>query len=212
MSKYKLILDESGSFSNNNEKYIILGGLLFNVQKEKQLDEKFRPIHTNMCKTFSVKELHGVENKKYFSYLCVAIGSEENFLPVVIVIDKQKTYIFDTYDKISYKYNKAIEHLVNHLLEDNYIKKNDELYIRIDNINLSSKETKNLSEYLPKMIKCVKKVEQGDSKKYICLQFADVIVNRFSKKRNISRQDKEMVLLHPQIYTFLEETIDEYVK
>lgn len=142
MSEYKLLLDESGSFSNKNEKYIIIGGLLFNTKYEKQLEERFRPIHLNLCETFSVKELHGVENKKYFNYLCVAIGSESQFLPVVMVIDKHKTYIFDTYEKISYKYNKAIEHLINHLLEDKYIKKTDELYIRLDNINLSAKEVK----------------------------------------------------------------------
>lgn len=212
MNKYRLVIDESESFSNENEKYIIIGGLLCNEQKEKQLEDKFRPIHNNICKAFSVKELHGVENKKYFRYLCAAIGSEENLLPVVMVVDKQNSYIFDRYDKKSFKYNKAIEYLIYHLLEDNYIENNDELSIIIDNINLSSKETKNLSEYLPKTIKCVKKVEQRDSRECICLQLADVIVNRFSKKKNISRQDKEMVLLHPQIYTFLEETINEYVK
>lgn len=35
MSKYKLLLDESGSFDNKDEKYVIIGGVLF--KEEYQL-------------------------------------------------------------------------------------------------------------------------------------------------------------------------------
>lgn len=212
MNKYKLILDESGTFSNNGEKYIIIGGLFYNIKYEQELDKKFRALHKNVCEAFKVKELHAADNKKYFTYICASIGAEKNIKPVIIVIDKEKSYIFKKYDKLSFKYNKAIEYLLLHMLSDDYFNEYDKVQIRIDNINISNREKSNLHNYLHERYRFVSKLEDSDSRKYICLQLADVIVNKFSKKMVISAKDKELVMLHPHIYTFLDETLEEYVK
>ena len=38
MSKYKLLLDESGSFENKDEKYVIIGGVLFKEEYQPELE------------------------------------------------------------------------------------------------------------------------------------------------------------------------------
>ena len=208
---YVLILDESGTFAENDEKYIIIGGFLFNKKYEKELESKLRPMHSNLCKTFFVSELHGCERKEYFKYLCVPIGSDGRIVTVVMVIDKIKSKIFKNYDRLSFKYNKAIEHLLFGMIVDGYLSENDSIEIKIDNINLSTEDRRNLNNYLPNKYNFVEKIEENNSNNNICLQFADVIVNRFSKKRHISKKDNDLVLLRPTVYTFLEETEQEYI-
>lgn len=211
MANYKLLLDESGSFSNKKEKYIIIGGVLFNEEYQTELEKIFVPIHKLMCDVFKREELHGTENKKYFNYLCAVIGSNEYIEPVIFVIDKQKAFIFDKYDKISFKYNKAIEWFVLNLLANSLITFSDNLYIKIDNINLNEKEKENLNNYLPNKFNFVCDITEADSKDVICLQLADIIVNHFSKNRKCKLSSEEIKLLKPSIFYFLPETYNDYI-
>ena len=212
MAKYKLILDESGSFDSLMERYIIIGGLFFCEDSEEDLKQIFIPLHHHLCSVFDVEELHGADNKDLYNYVAPIIGSQDTLHPVIFVIDKCKTFIFRKYDKKSFKYNKAIEHLIQKMLDDNLLTDEDELYIKIDNINLKETEIDNLSNYLPSMFDIVKNVSQEDSKNNIFIQMADLIVNRFSKKSFCKPNTMPIKLLNPKIYCFLSETIDDYIK
>lgn len=99
MAKYKLLLDESGNFDSLNERYIIIGGLFFCENDEKQLEKIFVPLHYHLCKVFGVEELHGSKNKELYNYVAPIIGSIDKIHPLIFVIDKYKTFIFKKYDK-----------------------------------------------------------------------------------------------------------------
>lgn len=212
MKKYKLILDESGSFENDFEKYVIIGGLLFDEKNQECLEKIFVPFHNHICNVFGYNELHGTDNKKLYNIVAPVIGSCDLIKTVIFVIDKKESFIFKNYDKKSFKYNKAIQHLVNKLINDQILNIDDELYIKIDNINLNTKEKENLSTWIPQNIKVVKQVIEDDSKNVICLQFADVIVNGFSKKGKCKKSSDKVKMLNPIIYCFLDKTADEYVE
>lgn len=212
MTKYKLLLDESGSFDSFIERYIIIGGLLFCEDNEKDLEQIFIPLHHHLCSVFNIDELHGADNKNLYNYVAPIIGSLDTLHPVIFVIDKYKTFIFRKYDKKSFKYNKAIEHLIQKMINDGLLTDKDELYIKIDNINLKETEIHNLNNYLPSLFNIVKSVNQEDSKNNICIQMADLIVNRFSKKNFCKPNKMPIKLLNPKIYCFLSETIDDYIK
>ena len=122
-----------------------------------------------------------------------------------------KCFIFRKYNKISFKYNKAIQHLIKKMIEDNLISNKDELYIKIDNINLSEDENKNLEEWLPNNLDIVKEVVQDDSKRIISLQLADIIVNSFSKNAICKKSSPKVKMLNPKIYCFLDKTVKEYI-
>ena len=210
MAKYKLLLDESGSFYDKN-KYIILGGVFFNLDNQEELEKEFVPLHELLCKVLEMKELHGAENKKIFDYICALLGSNNKIFPFVFVIDKEKSFIFDKYDKISFKYNKAIEWLIRRMVINGlFNEKTDEIFITIDDINLNSKEKANLYNHLPEKLPFIKEVKSEDSKKIICLQFADVIANHFSRNKKCNINDHNIKLLNPKIFCFLEETEKEY--
>ena len=212
MAVYKLLLDESGSFNGNDERYIIIGGIFFEEKFQDDFEKIFLPLHRHLCDVFNVDELHASENKEYYKYVAPIIGSIDNILPVIFVIDKQKSFIFRKYNEISFKYNKAIEHLIKRMLANNMLKETDELYIKIDNINLSDYSKKNLDYYLPNKYSFVKNIKQVDSKENICVQFADLIVNRFSKKTKCKKTCNDIKLLNPKIYCFLDETTNDYIK
>lgn len=212
MAVYKLLLDESGNFDNHDERYIIIGGVLFNEINQESLEKVFVPLHRHICSVFGYEELHGCKNKELYKYVASVVGSIDEIYPVIFVIDKKKSFIFDKYDKKSFKYNKAIEHLINKIINDGLINNTDELYIKIDNINLNKAEQHNLHTYLPNLFSFVKEVIEEDSKKNICLQISDLIVNRFSKKTKCKPSSIEMKMLNPKIYCFLRETIDDYLK
>ena len=64
MTKYKLLLDESGCFDNIDERYIIIGGLLFNEDNQDKLEEILTPIYKHLLYVYDCDELHGCENKE----------------------------------------------------------------------------------------------------------------------------------------------------
>lgn len=41
MSKFMLMLDESGNFDSKDEKYIIIGGVLFEKKYQEKLEKNF---------------------------------------------------------------------------------------------------------------------------------------------------------------------------
>lgn len=96
------------------------------------------------------------------------------------------------------------------MIKDGLVNNDDELYIKIDNINLNRDETDNLTNWLPKNMSIVKEVKQGDSRDYIALQLADIIVNNFSKKTTCKLNSVRVKMLSPKIYCFLNKTVKEY--
>lgn len=212
MSKFMLMLDESGNFDSKDEKYIIIGGVLFEKKYQEKLEKIFVPLHRHLCKVLNCNELHATDNKKLFYYLSPIIGSNDYITSIVLIIDKKECFIFKKYNKKSFKYNKAIQHLIVKMIDDDLITKHDDLYIKIDNINLPNDEIENLEMWLPNNLNIVKKVEQADSKNIICLQLADIIVNKFSKKSICRRNSLEIKMLNPKIYCFLNSTINDYIK
>ena len=211
MSKYKLLLDESGNFDSKNEKYIIIGGILFEQKYQEELEKVFIPLHEHLCCVLGCDELHASRNKKIFDYVAPVLGSSKYIQSIVFVIDKTECFIFKKYDKKSFKYNKAIQHLIRKMIEDNLISKEDELYIKIDNINLNEYENKNIETWLPNNVEVVKEVVQDDSKNIISLQLADIIVNNFSKKDICKKNSVRVKMLNPKIYCFLNQTINDYI-
>ncbi len=212
MAQYKLFLDESGTFSKNGEKYLIIGGLYFDINNQKILEKEFLPIHTSLCNTFNCEELHGSEKKKIYNYLCTSIGANKDIMPVVFVIDKNESYIFDTYDLISYKYNKAIEWLIKQMIDEKLLnQEEDKIDIIIDNYNPSKVETNNSLNHLPSILSCVNSVKLVDSKDDIFLQFSDIIVNHFSKNKVCNKKSPDIQLLNPSIICFLKITEGEYI-
>ena len=75
MAKYKLLLDESGTFDSLIERYIIIGGLLFCEDDEKDLEQIFIPLHKHLCNVLGIEELHGADNKDLYNEL-VRLKSE----------------------------------------------------------------------------------------------------------------------------------------
>ena len=210
MAKYKLLIDESGTFYNE-ERYLIFGGVYFRLDDQQILEDEFVPLHKLICKSLNIKELHGSENKEIFNYICAPLGANNKIFPFVFVIDKERSFIFDKYNKKSFKYNKAIEWLIRRMIINSlFDETNDEIFITIDDINLNHEEKENLYNYLPSTLPCIKNVISEDSRKIICLQFADVIANHFSKKRKCNINDPKIKLLNPKIFCFLEETEKEY--
>ena len=211
MGKYKLMLDESGVFDSLIDRYIIIGGLFFSEDDETELEKIFIPLQEHICNALSINELHGKVKKKIYNYVAPIIGATDTLHPVILVIDKYKSFIFRKYDKKSFKYNKAIEHLIKKMLEDELLNSDDELIIKIDNISQNVADIENLKTYLPRQFDFVKEVCQVDSRDNVFIQLADVIVNRFSKKpSSCETNSTEMKLLNPKIYCFLNETADEY--
>lgn len=98
------------------------------------------------------------------------------------------------------------------MISDKLLHEKDELYIKIDNINLNKEEQKNLQTYLPTLFSFVKEVKEEDSRNNICLQISDLIVNRFSKKTKCKLNSIDIKLLNPKIYCFLSDTFDDYLK
>ena len=99
MAKYKLMLDESGVFDSLIDRYIIIGGLFFDEKDELELTKIFLPLQKHLCEALNVDELHGKTNKKIYNYVAPIIGSIDTFHPVILVIDKYKSFIFRKYDK-----------------------------------------------------------------------------------------------------------------
>ena len=212
MAKYKFIIDESGNF-NNKEKYIIIGGVLFNINDQEELEKYFFPIHNNYCSILNKNELKGSELGKLSLPIISHIGHKKEIMPVVFIIDKEESFIFNKYDKLCFKYSKAIEWMVKKLDDNDIINLDvDELYIRIDNINLSDSDKINFYNWLPKNLICIKEIKEGDSKDFIALQLADVVVNSFSKNKVYDKGTIKNKLLNPIILFFLEETEKHYIK
>lgn len=211
MEKYKLLIDESGNFEAKNERYIIIGGLFFNEDKQEDLEKIFIPLHKHLCTAYKSDELHGKSNKKLYYHIAPIIGCIDYLYSIIFVIDKQKSFIFKRYNGKSFKYNKALEHLIRKMIQDNLLTEKDELNIKIDDINLNDKELINLKKYLPSIYPFVKSVSQENSKYNICLQLSDVIVNKFSKNSICKTSSIEIKLLNPKIYCFLSETLEDYI-
>lgn len=213
MKIFELILDESGSFSNKDEKYLIIGGILFEQNKKNEIESYFKPIHKKYCEILEDNELKASKNKKLRLPLFSHIGMYKDIIPIVYVIDKNKAYVFEWYDKNSFKYNKAIEWLIKDMAYKGLINLDDDkIIVKFDNINLSNHEKHNFKNWLPSQLKCVISVEEIDSKNSMGIQMADYIVNSFSKNKFCSVNELGIKLLQPQIIFFLKTTENDYIK
>lgn len=211
MTEYKLLIDESGSFGNS-EKYIILGGVLFKTSDEKALEEYFKPIHQKYCSILGVDELKGSKLGKLKLPMISHIGNKKEIVPIAFIIDKENSFIFDKYDRLCFKYSKAIEWMIKKLEDERIVNTNsDKIHIKIDNINLSKKDKNNFYNWLPTQLDCVKKLEVANSTDFIGLQLADIVANSFSKNRFCNKTDLKNTLLSPIIIFFLKETEEIYI-
>jgi len=106
------------------------------------------------------------------------------------ILDKSSSYLINSYDKKSFKYNKLIEFMIKDLQVDGLIEKEDNILIMIDHLDFSKVEMKNIKTWLPTNIPQVDRVEMGYSEEYIFLQAADLIAGIPKLKGITSRQIK----------------------
>lgn len=209
--KYKMYLDESGNFGNHNERYFILGGLIFNTENENIIDSVFSPLKRHLCYAYNISELHASKNKSLYSIIAPVIGSNCNVIPFAIIIDKKESWAFDVlYDK-SFRYNKAIEYICKRLIEEQIISNHDCVDIVLDDININKKEKDNLKNYLPNNFKYINSVSEKKSEEDIYLQYADIIVNSFPRNAKLKLNTRRYKLLNARIFYFLPSTENEYI-
>ncbi len=151
------------------------------------------------------------KSKKIMDCLFSHIVMNDKIKAIVYIIDKKNSYIFNLYDKKSFKYNKAIEWLLKDMTQKGVINiYSDQIEIKIDNINIKKEEIRNWN-WLPANFKFVKEIVEADSKNVICIQLADYIVNSFSKNDVFDVKSIRNQLLNPIILTFLKNTEEEYL-
>lgn len=207
----ELYLDESGNFKNSN-KYMIIGGLLFNSSNREEIDKYFVPLHRNICDALSIDEFHGCKNKELCKYLFASIGANKSVTPVLIAINKTNNDSINREENNVKKYELAIECLLKRLKMDNFIKKDDSISIYIDRINLSIEESEKIENRISRHIKCNVNIKELDSKESIYIQYSDIIVNKFSKDRKITNRDRDIVLLHPWVTTYNLKELFDYIE
>lgn len=211
MANFKFVIDESGSFAND-EKYLILGGVLFKESDQIVLEDYFNPIHQNYCSILNKNELKGSELKKLTLPILSHLGHKKEILPIAFIIDKENSFIFDKYNRLCFKYSKAIEWMIRRISDEKIIDMaKDKINIRIDNINLSETDKENFYSWLPNQLDCIEEIKEGDSRDYIALQLADIVVNSFSKNTGYSKNSIKNKLLNPVILFFLKDTEQIYI-
>lgn len=209
-----LVLDESGSFSAEN-KYFVLAGFIYNKKNQIQVEEYINSTVNNILKITDLEELHSKEmngRAKNFArdILFYNIGKSDIVKSVSYVIDLNKTYLLNSYDKLSFKYNKCIEWLYRDLIRYNIISDDDSIYICFDKVTFSEEESKNIARWLPERITKVKAVNMWDSKDSKLIQAADIIANSFSKNGKFSLNSFQQKALKSFIEVFPRKNKDEY--
>lgn len=211
MNKFELYLDESGSFSNKNENYFILGGLIFNTKDKDHIESILLPLNKHLCSVYHLNELHASEKKKIYANVAPILGSISEMLPILFVVDKKVTWVFDRYDDLSFIYNKAIEYLCKELIKREIIKKDDSIDITIDYISVKPENEHNLEHYLSNCFDYINSLKRDNSQNNIFLQYADIIANSASKNKKMSINTEQFNLLKPELMYFLDSTKDIYV-
>ena len=208
-------IDESGIFENG-ERYFILAGIMYKEKDFEEVKNHFVPLCEKISSIIGEKELHCKKmggNKRNF-VRCVMFSHIGNFNKVksfAYVIDKANTKIITTYDKKSFKYNKALEFFYNDLIKNEIISQIDEVGFLIDDINLNKKELENLRTWLPSNNKKILFVETGDSKAFKFIQMADIIANAFSTNGKCNMKSYYMKILNPFFEIFPKKYRDEYL-
>lgn len=216
MAKWMISLDESGTFDEEKQ-YFIIAGILYKFDDFESVKDYFLPLINELCEITGLEELHassmGTNTKKFCNAVLFShIGRFKKIKPVVYIIDKNNTWIVKDYKKKSWKYNKILEFLYLDLIKNNILSKEDELAILIDNIELSKDEEKNLYSWLPKQYKEILAVEKGDSKNFKFIQMADMIASSFSRSGRCKKNSYDIKILKPFIEVFPKRCRDEYLR
>jgi len=194
-----LILDESGTIDSDykKEKYFVLGGILYNYDDLETIKDKLIPTFERFRKTLGVKELKSTQfasskNHKNLIYgaLLGLINSVEEIKPIIYVLDKSASYMIQSYNKKSFKYNKLIEFAIKDLLSDGIIDSTDNVTIVIDKISLNDKEMSNITRWLPSNLKQIWEVIMASSEEFNFIQAADLIAGIPKLKGTTARQIK----------------------
>lgn len=216
MTKWMMSLDESGTFKDKQQ-YFILAGIIYKEEDFECVRDYFVPLIEKICKMIECDELHAKSmgtNKKRFckDVLFSHIGYFDKVKPIVYIIDKEHTNIIKNYSKKSWKYNKTLEFLYLDLIKHKIINADDEIMILIDNIELKNEEEQNSYSWLPSQYKNVLAVLKGDSKEFKFIQMADMIANSFSRDGKYNINSYEFQMLEPFFEIFPKKFKDKYIK
>lgn len=191
-----IILDESGEFTKATEKYFIIGGYITN--KIFQIRSVHRRIEkeVKLAKKIPLKEKHELKssnlNYKQQAKFINALLDIPDVYPVAIIVNKETLSKIDEQNyKSSVSFNYFTSQLLKYLLkcEIAILNSTQNIHLRIDNRNVSTKLKHQLATYLrnhselkPYNKKFI--VKYFDSSKFNEIQMADIIANKFYKEYN----------------------------
>jgi len=179
-----LVLDESGSINNSRaeERYFVLGGIIYDFSNFEIIKEKLIPrmeLYRKLkdCDEIKSNSLSGSSNLNNLIYGSIIsdINNCKEVTPIIYILDKQSSYVFDYFEHVSYKYNKLIKFLIEDLEEVKLIDSDDEIRILMDQYTFDEYNMRNFKSWLPNNVSSVKSVDMGESKKYNFIQIADII-------------------------------------
>lgn len=216
MSRWMMSLDESGTFDEEKQ-YFVVAGIIYKEEDFESVKDYFVPLVNKLCEIVEEDELHaksmGAKKRRFCKDVLFShIGYFDKVKPIVYIIDKNNTIMINQYNQKSWKYNKVLEFLYLDLIENNIIDNNDEIAILIDNIELSESEENNLYSWLPSQHKNVIAVVKGDSKNFKFIQMADMIANSFSKDGKCQIDSYDNQILDPFLEVFPRRFRNEYIK
>lgn len=216
MTKWMISLDESGTFDEEKQ-YFIIAGIIYKYEDFENVRDYFVPLVNKLCEVLEVEELHskvmGAQKRKFCrNVLFSHIGNFDKVNAIVYIIDKRNTKIVNLYKNKSWKYNKVLEFLYLDLINNKTICKEDKVAILIDNIELNEEDEKNLYSWLPNQYENVISILKGDSKDFKFIQMADMIANAFSKDGKCNTNSYDIKILNPFIEVFPRFYKDNYIK
>lgn len=203
-----LVLDESGVVDSDVsvERYFVLGGILYDLDILKKSFipklEQYRRILE--CRELKSSKLSGRKKDSNLIYGSILghLSAIESVKTIIYVLDKKSSYLMDYYNKKSFRYNKVIQWMIQDLIINGLVNKNDEIKILLDNITLSKTEERNIKSWLPSNVKQVSSLDMADSKEYNFIQLADLIAGIPKLKKTTPKNivlDTKIQILKPDL-------------
>lgn len=209
------MLDESGVIDSNynTDRFFVFGGILYNFEHLDLIKKELIPQLESYRKALGSTELKSGNlnaTKKVCSLFYGAILSKINSLsqitPVIYILDKKTSFVFDQYYSKSFRYNKLLQLMIEDLIIDKKIDENDTLHILLDEVSLSKKETQNFKNWLVNNVKQVVSVDMRKSENINFIQIADLIAGipklKGATPRSIIDDPKLLVLSNCYLHVF----------
>jgi hypothetical protein len=195
--------------SAEDERYFILGGILYNSTELDEIKNEICPILEKYKNVLGCEELKSskLTSKKKDSNLIYGailnqLRTSQKIKTIIYILDKKTAYILGYYGKKSYRYNKVIQFLLQDLIKEGFVEVEDKVRIFLDKITLSIFEERNLKSWLKTHTKQVIELEMGDSRDYNFLQIADILAG-IPKLRNVKPcniiKDTKIKILNPDL-------------